>query len=82
MIHGDTLIHNTCNAKFLELIIDNTLSWKDNINQLAIKWSLAAHAIRTLSFIMSQVSLLLTYYASFYYVLTELCFGTIHPTTI
>jgi hypothetical protein len=54
VIHGGTQIHNTSNVKFLGLIIDSTLSWKDHINQLAVKSSLAAYTIRTLSFVMSQ----------------------------
>jgi hypothetical protein len=63
VLYGDSLIHNTCNAKFLGLIIDNTLIWKDHSNQLAIKLSSAAYAIRTLSSVMSQASLVMTYYA-------------------
>jgi hypothetical protein len=46
---GDTQVHNTCNIKFLGLIIDSTLAWKDHINQLSIKLSFAGYAIRTLS---------------------------------
>jgi hypothetical protein len=57
VLHGDT------HATFLKLIIDNTLSWKDHINQLSNKLSLAAYPIRTLSFVMSQVSLVTSYYA-------------------
>jgi hypothetical protein len=60
--HGDTQIHNICNVKFLGLITDNTLSWKYHINQLAIKLSVAAYVIRTLSFIMSQVNLAMIYF--------------------
>jgi hypothetical protein len=37
VMHGDTQVHNTCNAKFLGLIIDITLFWKDHINQLEIR---------------------------------------------
>jgi hypothetical protein len=54
--HGATVVHNTCNAKFLRLIIDTTLSWKDHINQLVIKLISVAYAIRTLSFVTSQAS--------------------------
>jgi hypothetical protein len=74
VIHGSTQIHNTSNVKFLGLIIDSTLSWKDHINQFAVKLSSAAYAIRTLSFVMSRESLLMTYYA---YVHSIMSFGII-----
>jgi hypothetical protein len=61
--YRDTQIHNTGNVKFLGLIIDSNLSWKDHINQLAIKLSLAVYAIRILSSVVSQESVLMTYYA-------------------
>jgi hypothetical protein len=48
---------------FLGLIIDSTLSWKAHINQLGIKLSFSAYAIRTLSFVMFQTSLYMSYYA-------------------
>jgi hypothetical protein len=44
------------------LIIDSTLTWKDHVNQLAIKLSLVGYAIRTLSLFMSQESLRMIYY--------------------
>jgi hypothetical protein len=61
--YDDTQIHNTCNIKFLGLVIDSTLSWKEHISQRAIKMSSAGYAIRALALIMSQKSLLMTYYA-------------------
>jgi hypothetical protein len=47
---------------------------KGHINQLAVKLSSAAYAIRTLSFVMSQASLLMTYYA---YVHSIMSYGII-----
>jgi hypothetical protein len=70
IIHRDTVIHNTCNVKFLGLIIDNSLSWKDHINQLAIKPTSAVFVIRTLSSVVSQESLLMTYYAYVHSIMT------------
>jgi hypothetical protein len=61
--YGDVKIYNTSNTTFLVLNIDNTLSWKDHINQLVNKLSSAGYAIRILSQVMSQESLLMTYYA-------------------
>jgi hypothetical protein len=50
--YDDTQIHNDCNIKFLGLVIDSTLSWKEHISQTAIKMSSAGYA-RALSLIMS-----------------------------
>jgi hypothetical protein len=60
--YGDVQINNTCNIKFLGLIIDSTLSWKDHINHLATKLN-AAYSIRTLSVVMTQESLKMIYFA-------------------
>ena len=57
-------IKNTCNTKFLGLIIDNTLSWKDQINHLVTKLNVASYSIRTLSAVMTQESLRMIYFAS------------------
>jgi hypothetical protein len=60
-IHYDvTQMYSTCNITFLGLVIKSTLSWKEHISQRAIKMS---SAIRALSLIMCQESLLITYYA-------------------
>jgi hypothetical protein len=50
--YGDTQINNACNFKFLGLIIDSALSWKDNIKQTAIKLNSAGYAIRILTLVM------------------------------
>jgi hypothetical protein len=68
--YGDAKIYNTSNTKFLGLNIDNTLSRKDHINQLANKLSSAGYAIGILSQVMSQESLLMTYYAYVHSVLS------------
>ena len=61
--YEDLQTNNTYNTKFLGLIIDNTLSWKDQINQLVTKLSSAGYSIRTLSSVMSQESLRMIYFA-------------------
>jgi hypothetical protein len=66
-------INNTYCTKFLGLIIDNTLSWKDHINQLATKLSAACYSIRILSAVMTKKSLMI-YFA---YVHSIMSYGTI-----
>jgi len=41
---------NTNNTKFLGLIIDNTLSWKDHIAVLTSKLNMARNAVRSIKF--------------------------------
>jgi hypothetical protein len=77
--HGDTLIRNICNDKFIGLISDITLFWKDHINQIAIKLRSAAYAIKTLSVFISQVSLVMTYYAYVHSVLKNYILGQFGP---
>jgi hypothetical protein len=50
---GDVHINNTHNIKFLGLIIDSTLSWKDQINHLVTKLSAASYSVRALSAVMT-----------------------------
>jgi hypothetical protein len=68
--YGDTQINNTCNLKFHGFIIDSTLSWKDHIEQIVIKLSLAGYAIRTLTSDTMSESLLMTYYACAHSIMT------------
>jgi len=44
--HIHNYISNTCEIKFLGLIIDDTLSWKQHIDQLIKKMSTACYALR------------------------------------
>jgi hypothetical protein len=61
--YGDMQINNTCNIKFLGLIIDSSLSWKDHKNHLVTKLSVASYSIRILSVAMTQKSLKMIYFA-------------------
>jgi hypothetical protein len=47
--YGDVQINSTCNIKFLGLIIDSTLLWKDHISNLVTKLSAASYSIQILS---------------------------------
>jgi hypothetical protein len=51
--YGDAQINITRHLKFLGLILDSTLSWKEHIKQTAIKLSSASYAIGILTSVMS-----------------------------
>jgi hypothetical protein len=72
--YKDVQIKNTCNTKFLGLIIDNTLSWKGQINQLVTKLNAASYSVKTLSAVMTQESLRMIYFA---YVHSIMSYGII-----
>jgi hypothetical protein len=56
----------TLNIKFLGLIIDNTLSWKDHIDYILPKLSSACYAIRVIIHITKQLENDLLFICSFY----------------
>jgi hypothetical protein len=74
--YKDVQINNTHYTKFLGLIIDNTLSWKDQINQLVTKLTMSAvsYSIRILSPVMTQECLRMIYFA---YVHSIMSYGII-----
>jgi len=45
---SNTIITNTNSTRFLVLIIDSSLSWKDHIAELTPKLNKACYAIRTI----------------------------------
>jgi hypothetical protein len=55
--YGNKLITNTHGTNFLGLIIDSNLSWKNHIDKLMPKLSLARYAIRAVKSLMTQESL-------------------------
>ena len=59
---GDN-IKSSINTKFLDLIIDDSLSWKAHIDQMMSKLNTACFVIRTLQAIMSQETLRMVYFA-------------------
>ena len=56
-------LNNIYNITFFGLIIDSTLSWKKQIEQLASNLSSAGYSIRSLKSIMSQKSLRIIFYS-------------------
>jgi hypothetical protein len=64
IIASNSLIPNINSTKFLGLIIDNTLSWKDQIAELTTKLNKACYAIRAIKPFMS-LDILITIYFSY-----------------
>jgi len=74
------IAHNSVKAninstKFLGLIIDNTLSWKDHIAALTSKLNKACYAVRSIKPFLSVDILRMIYFSFFHMVLF---FGVIH----
>jgi hypothetical protein len=63
MNYGGIQINSMNTVKFLGLIIDSTLTWKEQTTYIATKLSLATYAIKILTSVMSREGLLMTYYA-------------------
>jgi len=53
IVISNTLIKNISSTRFLGLIIDNTLSWKDHITEITPKLNKASYIVRTLIFLRS-----------------------------
>jgi hypothetical protein len=70
--HND--ISSSTETKFLGLIIDETLSWSQHIDQIATKLCSACYALRNLKHIVPQSTLRTIYYA---YIHSILSFGII-----
>jgi hypothetical protein len=68
--HENKKIANTCTAKFLGLTLENTLSWKTNIDTIVTKLSPVTSAIRTVKPFLSQNSLKMIYYSYFHSIMT------------
>ena len=68
--YGNKLITNTHSTNFLGLIIHSNLSWKNNIDKLIPKLSLARYAIRAVKSLMTQESLRIIYFSYFHSVMT------------
>jgi hypothetical protein len=70
--HSD--ISNSTETKFLGLIIDETLSWNQHIDQIATKLCSACYVLRNLKHIVPQSTLRTIYYA---YIHSILSYGII-----
>jgi hypothetical protein len=55
-------VKSSINTKFLGLIVDDSLSWKDHIDQMTSKLNTACFVIRTLQSVMSQETLRMVYF--------------------
>ena len=56
-------IKSSSNTKFLDLIIDDSLSWKAHIDHMMFKLNTACFVIRTIQAIMSPETLRIVYFA-------------------
>jgi hypothetical protein len=66
--HND--ISNSTDTKFLGLIIDETLSWNQHVDQIATKLCSACYALRNLKHIVPQSTLRTIYYAYIHFILS------------
>ena len=71
---SNSVITNTNSTKFLGLIIDNTLSWRDHIVELTSKLNKACYAIRAIKPFMSLDVLRMIYFS---YVHSVMSYGII-----
>jgi hypothetical protein len=65
-MYGNNIISNVSHTKFLDLTLDSTLSWSKNIEGLINKLSSVCCMLRSVKPYMSQISLMMIYYALFH----------------
>ena len=65
IITSNSVITNINCTKFLGLIIDSTLSWKDHVTEITPKLNKACYVIRTLTFLRSSEVLRMIYFSYF-----------------
>ena len=63
-------ITNSTNTKFLSLTIEEMLSWKCHINQMLSRLSLACHAVKVITPLMSEDILKMIYYSYVHLIIT------------
>jgi hypothetical protein len=63
-------ISSTSNLKFLGVVINNTLSWKNHVDVTAPKLSAACYAVRAIKPFISQDILKMIYYSYFHSVIS------------
>jgi len=74
IISSNTIITNTNSTRFLALIIDSSLSWKDHITELTSKLNKACSPIRVIKPFMSLEVMKMIYYS---YVHSVISYGII-----
>jgi len=67
---SNSFITNINSTKFLGLIIDSTMSWKDHITELTPKLNKACYVIRTLTFLRSAGVLRMVYFSCFHSIMS------------
>ena len=72
--YDNEIISNTSNTKFLEIVIANSLSWKDHITQLTPKLCKACYVLRCIRPLMFQNTLKSVCYSYLHYLIR---YGTI-----
>ena len=63
IVISNTVIKNISSSRFLGLIINNTLSWKDHITEIIPKLNKACYIVRTLIFLRSPEVLRMVYFS-------------------
>jgi hypothetical protein len=75
ILTSHSVITNINSTKFLGLIIDSTLSWKEHITGLKIKLNKACFAIRAVKPFMCMEALKIIYYSYVHSVMSYGIFG-------
>ena len=68
--YGNKPITGTHSTKFLGLVVDNILSWKNHADQLMSKLSNACYAVRTVKSFMSHKALRIIYFSYVHSIMT------------
>ena len=79
---SNSLITNINSTKFLGLIIDSTMSWKDHVTELTPKLNKACHVIRTLTFLRSAGVLRMVYFSCFHFLCNMVLYFGVTPLTV
>jgi hypothetical protein len=70
IVTSNSIITNVNSTKFLGLIIDSTLSWKNHVDELTPKLNKACYIIRTLTFLRSPEALRMVYFTYFHSIMS------------
>jgi hypothetical protein len=83
-INTNNKIINTSAVKFLEIIINNTLSWKSYMNMITSKLSQVYYIVRAVKLFLPLDTLKIIYYAYFHSVMTcgVIFWGNSHTVTL
>jgi hypothetical protein len=69
-LHGNKKIAMVDNIKFLDLTLDNSLSWRTHIDTITLKLSSASFALRIVKPLLSWDSLKMVYFSYFHSIIT------------